>query len=73
MAKNHSERTNKAEFQCGLCDKIYRHPNSLIDHVYSHSVASYFMCGICCIDFESLSEIKTHMKEHIQLDSLRFV
>ena len=58
-------------YNCAHCDKEFKHPPTLIDHLKSHAVKR-FHCGLCDYKSPVLHWMKAHIKLH-KVSNLKLV
>ncbi|XP_045921409.1 uncharacterized protein LOC123980886 isoform X2 [Micropterus dolomieu] len=49
---------------CKVCGLLYRNLGSLIKHAWSHVEKSQLVCGVCGEKFESVEELKGHLRNY---------
>ncbi|XP_038587317.1 zinc finger protein 37-like isoform X3 [Micropterus salmoides] len=49
---------------CKVCGLLYRNLGSLIKHAWSHVEKSQLVCGVCGEQFESVEELKGHLRNY---------
>ncbi|KAM4564153.1 uncharacterized protein V3H82_013165 isoform 1-T1 [Fundulus diaphanus] len=62
--KGAARRTVESKMSCKVCGAWYRQLGSLISHVWNHVGDAQAVCGACGQKFESVDELKEHLRNH---------
>lgn len=62
--KSGVKETAKSKTLCKVCGVWYRNLGSLIKHTWSHLNEPQGVCGVCEEHFESVEELKGHLRNH---------
>ncbi|XP_066253984.1 zinc finger protein 354A [Euwallacea similis] len=54
----------KEKLNCELCDRVFKHRNSLVYHMRSHSGVRPHQCELCGKSFFASSALKVHLRLH---------
>jgi len=54
----------KEKLSCELCDRVFKHRNSLVYHMRSHSGIRPHQCELCGKSFFASSALKVHLRLH---------
>ncbi|KAF7272242.1 hypothetical protein GWI33_014954 [Rhynchophorus ferrugineus] len=54
----------KEKLNCELCDRVFKHRNSLVYHMRSHSGIRPHQCELCGKSFFASSALKVHLRLH---------
>ena len=56
--------TNAKDYQCDICDKLFRGADGLKKHLVLHTTTEPFVCDECGKKFVSLYRLQTHQSTH---------
>nr|XP_046236019.1 zinc finger and SCAN domain-containing protein 2-like isoform X2 [Scatophagus argus] len=59
-----ASRTESGRTSCKVCGTLYRLAGGLIKHAWSHVEEPQSICGVCGKRFESVEELKRHLKNY---------
>ncbi|XP_050089239.1 zinc finger protein 883-like [Anopheles aquasalis] len=52
--------------KCGMCDKVFNHPNKLRNHELSHDENAGYECVVCKKVLQTIESYDVHLKKHTQ-------
>ena len=56
--------TRKRGHECDVCEKVFRYPSKLAEHMRTHTNEKPYECDVCEKRFRNSSNLKTHMRIH---------
>ena len=72
LVKEHRAQTQpRTSFKCSKCNKRFRNPSLLLQHVRLHRGSTLYRCGHCQETFKELSKFLDHRSTHPPLRKRR--
>ena len=57
--------TNEKPYECDVCEKRFRHSDTLQKHMRIHTNEKPYECDVCDEAFRQLGHLKIHMRIHL--------
>ena len=58
------KRKRTQQHECDVCEKVFRYPSKLAEHMRTHTKETPYECDVCEKRFTQSGNLKTHMRIH---------
>ena len=57
-------KRKRAQHECDVCEKMFRYPSGLAEHMRTHTNEKPYECDVCEMRFRQSGNLKSHMRIH---------